>query len=316
MMWSQMHGNESTTTKALFDLFSYIKKYKSSTQVINLLDSCTFLVIPMLNPDGAYHYTRNNAVDIDLNRDALAQNQPESQILRSAFEEFKPEFCFNLHGQRTIYGFKATQTPSVLSFLSPSADEDRSITLSRKPAMAVIATIFESLKEELPDRIGRYDDAYNLNCTGDYFQNQNVPTILFEAGHSPDDYMREVTRKYIFKSLLVACNTIIKQDFSNHKAYFDIPEHQNCYVDILVINVKTEKDEAYKHIAIQYIEELQDEEVIFLPVVQDITTKNNYIGHQIIDAKGFTVVTLKDNPIEVNTPISGVKIGTRSTITF
>src|SRR5690606_10363710 len=68
MMWSQMHGNESTTTKAVFDL---LKLLSGNTEISNkILKNCTLCIIPMLNPDGAKAYTRVNANEIDLNRDA------------------------------------------------------------------------------------------------------------------------------------------------------------------------------------------------------------------------------------------------------
>src|SRR5690554_1359143 len=70
LAWSQMHGNESTTTKALFDLltfFSVASDYKN--QVEEFLASHTLYILPILNPDGAFLYTRNNANDVDLNRD-------------------------------------------------------------------------------------------------------------------------------------------------------------------------------------------------------------------------------------------------------
>ncbi len=77
LMWSQMHGNESTTTKALLDLMRGM-----DTGQVPLLDSLELLMIPMLNPDGAAAYTRMNANQVDLNRDALDLSQPESVVLR------------------------------------------------------------------------------------------------------------------------------------------------------------------------------------------------------------------------------------------
>ena len=75
-MWSQMHGNESTTTKAVFDLLRFLSS--ESDLALEILESCTLRIIPMLNPDGAAAYTRVNANGIDLNRDAQDVSQPES----------------------------------------------------------------------------------------------------------------------------------------------------------------------------------------------------------------------------------------------
>ena len=49
----------------------------------------------MLNPDGADAYTRVNANLVDLNRDAQNLSQPESKILRNAFNKIKPDFILH-----------------------------------------------------------------------------------------------------------------------------------------------------------------------------------------------------------------------------
>ena len=99
LMWSQMHGNETTTTKALLDLIPWLVHQDQKA----LLEHFTFYIIPQLNPDGAKAYTRLNANQVDLNRDAIHLSQPESKILRSLFERTNPDYALNLHGQRTIY---------------------------------------------------------------------------------------------------------------------------------------------------------------------------------------------------------------------
>jgi len=145
LLWSQMHGNESTTTKALFDLFLAFQETSDVYDFTSILSSCTLCIIPILNPDGAAAYTRVNANSVDLNRDAQNRSQPESKLLWKIYTEFKPDFCFNLHGQRTIFGFEDTGKPSILSFLAPSANVERSATLSRKRSMQVIAHIHNML---------------------------------------------------------------------------------------------------------------------------------------------------------------------------
>ena len=98
LMWSQMHGNESTTTKSVFDLLNTL----IFSPFNSILKECTLYIIPILNPDGALAYTRLNANGIDLNRDAQNLSQPESLVLHNAFNSFKPDYCLNLHGQRTF----------------------------------------------------------------------------------------------------------------------------------------------------------------------------------------------------------------------
>ena len=151
-LWSQMHGNESTTTKALFDFLNLLN---SGTDLARkLLSTFTFFAIPILNPDGAKLYTRANANSIDLNRDSQDLSQPESRVLREAFESFKPDYCFNLHDQRTIFGVSDTGKVATVSFLAPSYNEERDINDSRLKAIELIAGINLVLQQYIPNQVG------------------------------------------------------------------------------------------------------------------------------------------------------------------
>ena len=296
LLWSQMHGNESTTTKSLLDFFNSIaaKKDKKTTTISSansdenqvekwmeyVWSQCTFYCIPMLNPDGAFLWTRNNANDVDLNRDAQALSQPESKILRQVFDDFQPDVCFNLHGQRTIYGFEDTGLPSILSFLAPSADEERSFTVSRKRSASIITHIFNSLEPALNGNIGLYDDGFNDNCVGDAFQAQGTPTVLFEAGHYPDDYNREITRTYIYIALLYAIEAIIENKDYATTHYKAIPEHTKCFCD-LAVSVKGDIQR------IQYREELQDGEIAFVMEKLDEALSSGIFAHEVIESNSF-----------------------------
>ena len=280
LMWSQMHGNESTTTKAVFDLFKALIDPNAPEIFKQIVKKCSLYIIPQLNPDGATAYTRNNAADIDLNRDAQQLSQPESRVLRKVFDAFQPDACFNLHGQRTIYGLSATTTPSIMSFLAPAADEERSITLSRKRAMSVITHINKELNTELHQHIGRYDDGFNINCTGDTFMSEGVPTILFEAGHYPQDYEREKVRQLVFKAMIAAISGLMGGFDYEPEDYFGIPEHEKCYCDVLIRN------SAEGDVVIQFEEVLNNETIDFIPKVERIGSKELIFGHRLIDAKG------------------------------
>lgn len=257
-MWSQMHGNESTTTRVLFDFFNFLCAPKYAKNALQILESCTFCILPMLNPDGSEKWTRENANGVDLNRDAQKLTQPETQILRSIFNSFKPDYCFNLHGQRSIYGFEHTGKPSVLSFLAPAAEVTRAFTFSRKRAASVITHIYNLLQVDLPGQIGLYDDTYNKDCVGDTFQGLGVATILFEAGHYPDDYNRNISRTYVFKALLAGIDAVMSQVDYPIEDYQAIPKHTKCFCDVhRIIEGKVSchhYEELLKDHAIRFIE--------------------------------------------------------------
>ena len=252
-----MHGNESTSTKALFDCLSFFDKYDS-----DIFSKVTLMIIPILNPDGALNYTRENINNIDLNRDAKSLSQIESNILRDLYSQFNPSFCFNLHDQRTIYSVKGDK-PSVLSFLSPSADIEKSETESRKDSMRIVTLIKKKLSVILPGNISRYNDEFNINCVGDTFKSLKTPTILFESGHIGQDYEREQTREYMCYALIHAIKSIVNEDFIkiNYKDYYLIPENTKHLCDIFLknVNIISEKKQLNVSVSIMFKEVLNKE---------------------------------------------------------
>ncbi|MFV8360846.1 M14 metallopeptidase family protein [Flavobacterium sp. LS1P3] len=301
-LWSQMHGNESTTTKALFDFLNLL--HSGSELAQKILNAFTFCSIPMLNPDGATLYTRENANKVDLNRDSQALTQPESKILREVFEVFKPDYCFNLHDQRTIFGVSDTGKPATLSFLAPSYNEEREINESRLKAINLIASINEELQKYLPNQIGRFDDSFNINCIGDTFQYLGVPTLLFEAGHFANDYEREKTRKYVFMALISSFTTLCENVIVSNgiNKYLNIPQNKVVFYDFMYKNIKINYDgiEIITNFASQYKEELIENRICFNAYVSQIGDLENYFGHFEYDAKGALYEDDFDNIPKLN----------------
>jgi hypothetical protein len=301
-LWSQMHGNESTTTKALLDFINLLNGETELSKM--LLEDFTFLAIPILNPDGAFLYTRENANKVDLNRDAQNLTQPESLVLRGVFEVFQPDYCFNLHDQRTIFGVADSGKPATVSFLAPSYNEERDINATRLDAIRVINNINSVLQNYIPGQVGRFDDSFNINCIGDTFQNLGVPTILFEAGHFPDDYLREETRKYIFISLLVSFTTLSENDVVDNEIsqYLNIPQNKVVFYDFMYKNIKINYDgnEIITNFAVQYKEELIDGKVNFKAYIAAIENLDSYFGHYEYDAQGALYSDNQDNLPKIN----------------
>ena len=281
LMWSQMHGNESTTTRAIIGILEEFKLGKLSM----MLNQLSLFIIPQLNPDGAKAYTRCNANDVDLNRDAVNLTQPESVALKRVFDEFKPHFCFNLHGQRTIFAAGKKGKPSTLSFLSPTVDPEGSITQARLKAMQIIVAIKNNLLTSLGDQIGRYDSAFNINCVGDLFTSLGAPTVLFEAGHYPMDYDRDITLNFIQDAIMTGLNVIAKEDYIHMSAdeYQQIPENSKDYVDIIVHGVTiSDGDETLSNqsLALQHQEVLDNNRILFQPKCLTYGGNLDLIGHQ------------------------------------
>lgn len=274
LMWSQMHGNESTTTKSVVDLIHYLTAFEGK-----VLEKCSLYIIPVLNPDGAEAYTRENAQNIDLNRDALLLSQPETQSLFRAYQSIQPDFCFNLHDQRSIFSLEQKPYPATLSFLAPSENDSRNITSTRKKSMEVIAYVYRQMQHTLQRQIGRFDDSFNPNCTGDRFTQLATPTILFEAGHFPGDYQREVTRKHVTDSLFYAISYIGNTEIlgNNYQLYFSIPENEKRFVDVIIWDDISGKQQ---HLALVLKDQLHHKNIVFQPIIQTEINLKNKAAHQ------------------------------------
>ena len=302
LLWSQMHGNESTTTKALFDFLNVL--HSDSVFSTKLLKTFTFYCIPMLNPDGAERYTRVNANEIDLNRDSQNLTQPESKVLRDVFDSFEPHYCFNLHDQRTIFGVGSTGKPATVSFLAPSYNEEREINESRLKAINLIAGVNDLLQQYIPGQVGRFDDGFNLDCIGDTFQSLGVPTLLFEAGHFQQDYQREKTRKFVFMAL-VSSFSILNENVivaNGIDKYLNIPQNKVVFYDFLYKNIKLNYDgvEKITNFAAQYKEELIENELVFTAYFVGIEGLQGYYGHFEYDANGAAYKDKNENFPQLN----------------
>ena len=294
LIWSQMHGNESTGTKAVFDLFNILSTPLSLQPIIStLLQQCTITVIPMLNPDGAEAYTRVNAADNDLNRDAVALNAPESIVLRTALESIKPDYCFNLHDQRTIFTVGDTRKPATLSFLAPSTDTSREVTEGRKETMGVIVAMNQALQQLIPGQVSRYTDEFYPTATGDNFQKEGYNTVLIEAGHAQDDYDREQVRYYNFVSLLAGLLFLTDKTTLSYKPYFDIPNNTKFYLDIIYRAIFIEGEGNTVDVGVLFKEELKNNKIIFNPEIEIVGDLKLYNANKIIDQKGLKVLNMK-----------------------
>ncbi len=292
LVWSQMHGNESTGTKAMFDIFEFLKL--KNNECSSILENITLYFVPMLNPDGASVYTRRNACGIDINRDFIQEASPEIKILKHIVASIQPNFLFNLHDQRSIFNVGDTKEPATLSFLAPSADTGRSLNETRKKSMSVIGHIYQGLSKVIPNKIARFSDEFYPTSTGDNFMKMNIPTILFEAGHYPNDYQRQHTRRFNALAVLLGLEKIMKNDEPETGKYFDIPENNKKFLDVVLRNVlvKSSESEALLDIGIYFDEKLnkKEQKVEFCSRIEEVGDLSNYFGHVDIDKKGKVFV--------------------------
>jgi hypothetical protein len=240
LLWSQMHGDESTATMALADIFRYLAEARGDSLRQRLLSGLTVTFVPMLNPDGAELFQRQNAVGIDVNRDARRLSTPEARALRALRDRLEPDFGFNLHDQnaRTRVGRAGEQ--AAIALLAPASGPDRGWTPGRTRARLLASTIAQQLQEEIPGRVAKYDDTFNPRAFGDLIQQSGTSTVLIESGALPDDPQKQRLRAINVAAILGALDAIATGGYSatGSAAYDDLPFNQGGASDVIVLGAR------------------------------------------------------------------------------
>jgi len=237
LLWSQMHGDESTATMALADIFRFLVEAPDDPLRERLRRALTVVFIPMLNPDGAELFQRENAVGIDVNRDARRLSTPEGNALKRARDALQPQFGFNLHDQnaRTRVGRRGVQ--SAIALLAPAYDSALSYNEVRSRARLVAAALATTFALEIPGRVAKYDDAFNPRAFGDLMQQWGTSTVLIESGALPDDPKKQRLRALNVAGILAALDAIATGSYASAApaAYESLPFNQGGAFDVLVM---------------------------------------------------------------------------------
>ncbi len=237
-LWSQMHGDESTATMSLADLLAWFALSDSQRDVVRdrIASQLTVVMLPMLNPDGAELFQRENAFGVDVNRDVRRLSTAEARVLKAVRDSIKPQFGFNLHDQnaRTL-GRPGSQRVGI-ALLAPAAEVTNDFGPTRAAARLVAARIRSVLEREIPGRIARYDDTFNPRAFGDLMQAWGTSTVLIESGALPDDPDKQRLRRVNVIAILSALDAIATGDFRSEQVetYMSMPVNSGAAVDVVV----------------------------------------------------------------------------------
>ncbi|MBC8089687.1 MAG: peptidase M14 [Phycisphaerae bacterium] len=242
LLWSQMHGDESTATMSLADIMAWFNSRTRERDALRelLTQRLTIVMVPMLNPDGAELFQRENAMGIDVNRDARRLSTPEARSLKALRDSINPSFGFNLHDQnaRTLGNPSGRQVG--IALLAPAADAERSYGPVRSTARLVAARMREVLEREIPGRIAKYDDAFNPRAFGDLIQQWGTSTVLIESGALANDPEKQRLRTANIIAILTALESIATGGYraSNPDAYESLPVNAGSAVDVVITGAR------------------------------------------------------------------------------
>lgn len=257
LLWSQMHGNESTATMALADIIRFFAEAEDDPIRNAVALTLSVTMVPMLNPDGAEVFQRENAVGVDINRDARRLATPEARALKGLRDRLEPDFGFNLHdqGARTLVGPGGQQV--AIALLAPAASEDRSYGPTRRRAQRLAAYLAAVLDEIIPGRVAKYGDEFNPRAFGDLMQAWGTSTVLIESGAMEDDPQKQELRAVNVAVILSALNSIGTGSYrqANGERYNQLLFNHRIGSDLLILGgqvVMDGSDPMALDIAIQY----------------------------------------------------------------
>jgi hypothetical protein len=304
LLWSQMHGNEATATMAIFDILRFLQTQNDVFQDFRneILNKLELHFVPMLNPDGAERFIRRTAQGIDMNRDALALQCPESKILKNLVFYVKPEFSFNLHDQNIRYSAGVSAEQATISFLATAYNEETEWNEVRTKSRQVISSMNEALKTYIPNNIGRFSDEFEPRAFGDNIQKWGSSLILLESGGYKGDTEKQYIRKLNFVAILTGLNAIFENSYNKFTLdqYLNIPQNQKYLFDLKIENLKIKSGELVFDVDLGVnLEEKNTfgaSEFTHKSVIEDIGDLSVFWGIETLDAKGGFLRPFSDFP--------------------
>ena len=238
LLWSQMHGDESTATAALFDVFEYLQRHREDPLARRVLSRLTLHIVPMLNPDGAERFQRRNAQSIDVNRDALRLQTPEGRALKALRDRYNPSVGFNLHNQNWRTSVGDPPKPASISLLSVAYDEPRTENAGRKLTKKLCAVIRDSLEPFASGQLGRYDDEFEIRAFGDNITLWGTPVVLIETGPWPSEQPDPALVRLNFVAILSALDSLATGDVerADPRRYESLPMNESRLLYLLIKN--------------------------------------------------------------------------------
>ncbi len=301
-LWSQMHGDEPTATQAIFDILNFFDSPNFKLEKEYILNNLTIHFLPMLNPDGAELFQRRNLLGVDINRDALRLQSPESKTLKRVRDSLEADFGFNLHDQSTYYNAERTEKPATISYLAPAYNYEKEINETRGDAMKIIVFMNEILQKYAPGQVGRYNDDFEPRAFGDNIQKWGTSTILIESGGYPEDTEKQEIRKLNYVSILAAVYTIAKKNYKDIPIaeYEKIPENDRKLFDLKIEAVHYElMGSVYViDLGINQIEvDFPDHNSFWYSSrIMDQGDLSTYYGYETLDANEYTLKQAKAYP--------------------
>lgn len=301
-LWSQMHGDEPTATQSIFDIFNFFNGDLLSPEKQLILSRLKIHFLPMLNPDGAEIFERRNALGIDINRDALRLQSPESKTLKRVRDSLDADIGFNLHDQSRYYNAEGSEKTATISYLAPAYNIEKDINKVRGRAMKLIVVMNASIQKFAKGQVGRYNDAFEPRAFGDNIQKWGTSTILIESGGYKNDIEKQEIRKLNFVSILTAFYSLATGSYKDVplENYDSIPWNDRKLFDLKIEGLNYELlGQLYKlDLGVNQLEVGVEDNSDFYNVgrIMDKGDLSTFYGYESLNAEDYKVTAGKIYP--------------------
>jgi len=298
-LWSQMHGDEPTATQAIFDIMNFFDSEGFREEKQAILANTRLHFLPMLNPDGAEVFQRRNALGVDINRDALRLQSPESRALKKVRDSVDAVFGFNLHDQSRYYNAERTPKPATISYLATAYNYEKDINDVRERSMKAIVYMNDVIQKYAPGQVGRYSDDFEPRAFGDNIAKWGTSLILIESGGYANDREKQEIRKLNYVSILSALYGIATGEYKDISIdrYEEIPPNDRKMFDLKIENLtyELEGNDYILDLGInrQEIDDTYHDSFHFKSIIVDQGDLSTYYGYETFDATGYKVVAPK-----------------------
>jgi len=201
---TQQHGNETLTTEGALKLIQNLTSNGKKTQEI--LDNVNVLIAPRLNVDGAEGdvnfslddyvsgtHTRYNANGVDLNRDHVDREQPETKAFHeNVLQKYSPDYMIDLHHQGTQTTLGDSDELVSGSILYPTTENVDDEVLQRSKQLGSV--VYNAVSDKGYGLLSKYPGgkAETISRNGLAVE-YDIATLLFEmrgmADHEYEDYV-------------------------------------------------------------------------------------------------------------------------------
>ncbi|MCD8115557.1 MAG: M14 family metallocarboxypeptidase [Oscillospiraceae bacterium] len=174
---AQIHPNEPAAGEGALVI---IDDFVNDEETAALLENVNVIVVPRINPDGSYLFTRVTYDGFDMNRDHMALKAEELAQLHTAYRLFMAEVVIDGH-EFTFYGANADgymrQADDVETTPATSLNDDEEVTAL---GLEMAAYAFETA-EDAGLRIYHYGTTTNNPIGRAYFGLYNCLSFLVET---------------------------------------------------------------------------------------------------------------------------------------